>query len=92
MVSLTAVEALAAKISAVHFHAAVTKADERKGEMIVLATTDKNLTRNDLLAQAQTDGLPELMVPKDIRLLESLPVLGTGKTDYVALEKIIRAS
>jgi acyl-[acyl-carrier-protein]-phospholipid O-acyltransferase/long-chain-fatty-acid--[acyl-carrier-protein] ligase len=92
MVSLTAVEALAAKISAVHFHAAVTKADARKGEMIVLATTDKNLTYDALLTQAQTDGLPELMVPKDIRLLESLPVLGTGKTDYVALEKIIRAS
>jgi acyl-[acyl-carrier-protein]-phospholipid O-acyltransferase / long-chain-fatty-acid--[acyl-carrier-protein] ligase len=92
MVSLTAVEALAAKISAAQFHAAVTKPDERKGEVIVLATTDKGLTTEALLAQARSDGQPELMVPKDIRFLESLPVLGTGKTDYVTLEKMIRAS
>ncbi len=91
MVSLTAVEALAAKISPAAFHAAVTRPDERKGEIIILATTDAALTVDALLAQARADGQPELMVPKDIRVMESLPVLGTGKTDYVSLEKLLRA-
>jgi acyl-[acyl-carrier-protein]-phospholipid O-acyltransferase/long-chain-fatty-acid--[acyl-carrier-protein] ligase len=27
----------------------------------------------------------ELMVPRDIRLVEALPVLGTGKLDYVTM-------
>lgn len=91
MVSLTAVEALAAKISPAAFHGAVTKPDERKGEVIILATTDKTLTVEALLAQARADGQPELMVPKDIRVVDALPVLGTGKTDYVSLEKRMRS-
>jgi acyl-[acyl-carrier-protein]-phospholipid O-acyltransferase / long-chain-fatty-acid--[acyl-carrier-protein] ligase len=91
MVSLTAVEALVAKVSPAKFHAAVTKPDERKGEVIVLITTDGTLTVDSLLAQARADGQPELMVPKDIRMVDALPVLGTGKTDYVTLEKQVRA-
>jgi acyl-[acyl-carrier-protein]-phospholipid O-acyltransferase / long-chain-fatty-acid--[acyl-carrier-protein] ligase len=91
MVSLTVVEALAAKISPEHQHAAVTKPDERKGEVIVLSTTDAALTADALLAQARLDGQPELMVPKDIRVIDALPLLGTGKTDYVSLEKMVRA-
>jgi acyl-[acyl-carrier-protein]-phospholipid O-acyltransferase / long-chain-fatty-acid--[acyl-carrier-protein] ligase len=90
MVSLTAVEALAAKVSPGHLHAAVTQPDDRKGEVIVLTTTDPALTADALLAQARTDGQPELMVPKDLRVMAALPVLGTGKIDYVSLEKSIR--
>ncbi len=90
MVSLTAVEALASKISPAQFHAAITKPDERKGEVIVLVTTDTALTADALLAQARKDGQPELMVPRDIRVMDVLPVLGTGKTDYVTLEKTVR--
>jgi len=27
----------------------------------------------------------ELMVPRDVRVVEALPVLGTGKLDYVTM-------
>ena len=36
------------------------------------------------------DYLPELMIPRDIRVLDALPVLGTGKLDYVALGEMAR--
>jgi acyl-[acyl-carrier-protein]-phospholipid O-acyltransferase / long-chain-fatty-acid--[acyl-carrier-protein] ligase len=90
MVSLSVVESLAAKVSPAHMHAAVTKPDDRKGEVIVLVTTDKLLTPDALLAQARADGQPELMVPRDLRIVDALPLLGTGKTDYVSLEKTVR--
>ena len=42
-----------------------------------------------LLAHAQKIGAPELAVPKKIIRVPEIPVLGTGKTDYVALQRIV---
>ena len=33
-------------------------------------------------------GATELMVPRDVRVLDALPVLGTGKLDYVRLSEM----
>jgi acyl-[acyl-carrier-protein]-phospholipid O-acyltransferase/long-chain-fatty-acid--[acyl-carrier-protein] ligase len=41
-----------------------------------------------LLAWAQANGAPEIAVPKKIIVIEAIPVLGTGKTDYVAVQRI----
>jgi acyl-[acyl-carrier-protein]-phospholipid O-acyltransferase / long-chain-fatty-acid--[acyl-carrier-protein] ligase len=35
--------------------------------------------------RARANGIAELAVPKQIVALEALPVLGTGKIDYVTL-------
>ena len=38
-----------------------------------------------LQAWARANGVTGLMIPRDIRILDALPVLGTGKLDYVAM-------
>jgi len=87
MVSLTSVEALASKVWPDALHAAIAIADERKGEQIILLTEAKNAQRVELLSQAKNDGVSELGVPKQVKVINKIPVLGTGKIDYISIEK-----
>jgi acyl-[acyl-carrier-protein]-phospholipid O-acyltransferase/long-chain-fatty-acid--[acyl-carrier-protein] ligase len=87
-VSLAVVENIAAALWPDNQHAAVAVKDRAKGEQIVLATDAASARRLDLVAWAQNHGVSELAVPRRILVLESLPVLGTGKTDYVTVQKI----
>jgi acyl-[acyl-carrier-protein]-phospholipid O-acyltransferase / long-chain-fatty-acid--[acyl-carrier-protein] ligase len=84
MVSLSAVEAMAAAIWPQAASVAVSIPDARKGERIVLLTTQRDAERPALQRQAKATGASELAVPADIRMVDKVPLLGTGKTDYVA--------
>jgi len=92
MVSLEVVEKIARKAADAHQHAASTNVDEKRGENIILFTTDDTLKREDLLAEAKKAGQPELAVPRKIVHIESIPLLGTGKTDYVTLKQLAAAA
>ncbi len=72
-------------------HAAVAVPDERKGEQIVLLTTNPVAQRVDLVSWAQSHGVAEIALPRRIVHIENIPLLGNGKTDYVTLEKTVRA-
>ncbi len=89
MVSLTSVEVLASKVWPDALHAAIAIADERKGEQVVLLTTVKEADRSALLRQAQSDGVAEISVPRQVQCIAQMPVLGTGKIDYVAAAKLV---
>jgi acyl-[acyl-carrier-protein]-phospholipid O-acyltransferase/long-chain-fatty-acid--[acyl-carrier-protein] ligase len=91
-VSLAVPENCAAALWPGHHHAAVTVPDPRKGEQIILVTNAPEASRPSLLAWAQHHGVSELAVPRRVMILESLPVLGTGKTDYVAVQKLAAAA
>jgi acyl-[acyl-carrier-protein]-phospholipid O-acyltransferase/long-chain-fatty-acid--[acyl-carrier-protein] ligase len=88
MVSLTVVENNAAATWPDFQHAAVTIEDERKGEQVVLVTDNPNADRETLLRKAQELGFSEIMVPRTIMVTDTLPLLGTGKVDYVALRDL----
>jgi len=87
MVSLEVVERLAQAADSTGMHAAVSRPDAAKGEALVLYTTSRNIAREQLLAAAQQQGVSELAVPRIIRVVDAIPVLGTGKTDYVTLQR-----
>lgn len=91
MISLTAVEDLAASVWPTALHAAVTRNHPQKGEEIVLVTEQPDAKRSELLAGARERGVPELAVPRVLVFRKKLPVLGSGKPDYVALETELRA-
>ena len=88
MISLEVVEKIAAGAAPGASHAASTRSDAAKGEALVLFTTAPTLNREDLLSAARQLGAPELAVPRLIRHLEAIPLLGSGKTDYVRLKQI----
>ncbi len=82
MVSLAAIETLAAGLWPGASHVAVTLPDPRKGEQIVLVTDKPDAERSALLAHAQAQGYSELWVPRAILVTAAIPVLGSGKVDY----------
>ncbi len=85
MVSLTAVEAYLAELWPEFQSAVVAIPDSKKGEALVLITNNKDASRETISAFAKNQGIGELSVPRNIKKVDELPVLGTGKTDYVAL-------
>jgi acyl-[acyl-carrier-protein]-phospholipid O-acyltransferase/long-chain-fatty-acid--[acyl-carrier-protein] ligase len=91
MVSLTAAEDLACAVWPDCRHAVISLPDSKKGERLVLVTDRRDADAAPLIAHAQSIGAPEIAVPRKIIRVPEIPVLGTGKTDYVALQRIVDA-
>jgi acyl-[acyl-carrier-protein]-phospholipid O-acyltransferase/long-chain-fatty-acid--[acyl-carrier-protein] ligase len=88
MVSLAVVENVASTLWREHDHAAAVLPDKRKGEQIVLLTTYPKADRIDLQRWAQDHGVNELSLPRKIFQVSAIPVLGTGKMDIGAVQKL----
>ena len=91
MVSLTAAEDLAVAVWPESRHAVIAMPDPRKGERLVLITDRRDADSTALVSHAQSIGAPELSVPRKIIKVAEIPVLGTGKTDYVAIQRMVEA-
>ena len=87
MVSLAVVENCASAIWPDHLHAAVAMPDPRKGEQIILLSDCPDCNRDEIVAWAQSHGVPEISVPRRVYHVDDIPVLGTGKVDYGAVQK-----
>ncbi|WP_210484553.1 AMP-binding protein [Microvirga antarctica] len=89
MISLAAIETVAQSLWPEFNHVVVALPDPRKGEQVVLITDMPHADRDSLMAHAREQGFPELWVPRAI-LISSIPVLGSGKTDYAAAVEMAR--
>lgn len=58
--------------------------DPAKGEQIVLLTTIADLNLSDLCKKLSAAGLANLWLPREMKVIEKIPVLGTGKLDLKA--------
>jgi acyl-[acyl-carrier-protein]-phospholipid O-acyltransferase/long-chain-fatty-acid--[acyl-carrier-protein] ligase len=91
MISLSAVEDLAAGLWPDGWRAVVSVADKKKGEKLVLVTDVASASAQALLAHAQLLGAPDLAVPRKVIKVGAPILLGTGKTDYAAVQRIALA-
>ena len=87
MINLQLVEEAASACFSTGLHAAVAAADGRKGERVVLFTTNSQTTRDVLREYFLQAGHSVLYVPSRIVSIATMPLLGTGKPDYLGLQK-----
>lgn len=90
-VSLAVVENIAAALWPDNAHAAVAVPDGRKGEQVVLVTDAAGADRIELVGWARNHGVSELTVPRRVIVIDAIPLLATGKTDYVTVQKLVQA-
>jgi len=91
MVSLTAAEDIALAVWPDSRHAVIAMPDSKKGERLILVTDRPDADSTPLVAHAKSIGAPELAVPRKIIKVAEIPVLGTGKTDYVTIQRMVEA-
>lgn len=92
MISLEAVERIAHHASPGHQHAATIELVSQSGESTVLFSTDPRLDRVALQKAARELGAQELAVARRVVQVMSLPLLGSGKTDYVSLKSLAESA
>lgn len=91
-VSLAVVESCASALWPEYSHAAIAVPGERKGEEIILMTTCPDAKRTDFAGWVHNHGVTELAIPRRIVQTDTIPALGTGKTDYVKVTKKVLES
>jgi acyl-[acyl-carrier-protein]-phospholipid O-acyltransferase/long-chain-fatty-acid--[acyl-carrier-protein] ligase len=89
MVSLTAAESLVAATYPGFAHAVLGIPDKKKGEALLLITECTDADPSEIVKYAKKRGASELTVPRQIKVVDKIPVLGTGKTDYVTLQDMV---
>lgn len=87
MVSLTLVEGIAASLFPELLHAAITIKCTRKGEQILLFSEAEQIDRADFIKKIKEQGYSELLIPSQIYAHSTIPVLPSGKIDYINLEQ-----
>ena len=89
MVSLTAVEQALEKLYPNILQGIITIPDAKKGEQLVLITSEEKANTKEIQIYFKEAGLSELWIPKKVVYMKQPPVLGTGKFDYQTAKKLI---
>ncbi len=89
MVSLSSVESLLSQQYPDSIHGVIAIEDDRKGEQLVCLTNNPDMTVETVQAYFKEHQFSELWIPRRIIYMKDLPLLGTGKFDYVEARKIV---
>lgn len=89
MVSLPAVEEVVNQAFPDTNSLIVTIRVKDKGERLVVVTEDKKIKLPDVVAAIKAADMPNVACPRRIYHCE-IPVMGTGKTDYVQIQKTMQ--
>ncbi len=65
--------------------------DAQKGESLIVITSS-DLTAESVRDQLQAAGLPALWIPRVVVRVEKIPVLGSGKLDLKACQRLARSN
>lgn len=90
MISMSMVESEINKIWKENTNAIIFEPDDRKGEKLIIISNRKNADIKEVIEFFRRDGLAELSIPKEVRYMEDIPLLGNGKINYVELDKILK--
>lgn len=89
MVSLSLVEQKIQELWPNAQHAVVSIPDLKKGEQIVLVTTQHDAMRDEIVRFAKMNLMGDIMIPRKIVTLKNMPILGSGKINYTAIKEKI---
>jgi acyl-[acyl-carrier-protein]-phospholipid O-acyltransferase/long-chain-fatty-acid--[acyl-carrier-protein] ligase len=90
MISLALVETKLAQALPDAQHAVVAVPDAKKGEQLVMFTTGGDIDARRVAEALKAADTPALLVPRNVIALQELPLLGSGKMDYQALNRLAR--
>ncbi|MEO1240418.1 MAG: AMP-binding protein [Pseudomonadota bacterium] len=89
MISLEAIEAYAGRIWPDNRHVAISVLLDGDRETIVLVTDQRKAKRLDFASWTQARDIPALFIPDRIVAIRKVPLLPTGKPDYIAVRRVL---
>lgn len=88
MISLAAIEEILCEAWPDDKYAVVMLSKDLEAkETLTLITTKSDLKKDKMRAKLTEMGIAEIAVPKKVMLMEDMPLLSTGKVNYVELEE-----
>ncbi len=88
MVSLTAVEQLLDALYPDVKQGIIAVEDEKKGEKLILITSNEKAAVGEIKKYFQSHGISELWIPREVMYTPNPLLLGSGKFDYIAAEQL----
>lgn len=90
MVSLNKIEEYALECFGGSWFYTASVPDKRKGERIIMFSTKKEVSDKDFKKYIKQHKISSLYIPYKIVYIEEIPLLGSGKPNYRALEELAK--
>lgn len=91
MVGLDGIEEIGHSLWPNYKHACISKPDPKKGEFLILVTEKHDADLDEFRHYAKEQGLNPLFIPKVIKIVDKIPLLGSGKPNYIELSKTVES-